>query len=671
MSLSYGTLIPYPPTRIPSNRDHLLVHPPSTRTNETYIIPKPPVIFETPPNRATLEQGCLGSDVQSVQVGDPISNGIPEYQAIGSMTQGGSMRCGALGSDNPVVQGRLSVSAAHISRVPPEIILHRNPTNTQERRIPAMVLDLQCRLPPLFHYDEALNLDPLDMLLYQNDYEHAIFMARDPYWAGNIYSNDNEGTKIYFFENKHMNLLWTLTNRKGLIPLIGQYFSQVVETINTAARKFPDDERHRLLKHIHDRTKSLTTSGKAKSIMDMLLPITHTYYNNNKLDKEFNNNTCQFPITPLMVFDYSVRNFIYLRKDHYWTYSMDIPIEDNTDDREFHEFVLEIMSGNLDMTLFLQRWFGYCLTGLTKERKMLIFWGVGNNGKSTLLSLIQRILGRYYLEAKKSLIANIRDSDPNAASSAIMGIKDIRLMTVSETNSRDQIDEAFIKKFVSGKEKLSGRRLHQEEEQFDIHSKLVVQTNHKPELPQDAEALWNRILFLPFSRQYVINPDPNNPNQAKINLDREEQLARNLPGVFKWMAKGAVMHSQMGLSPPQCVVDATVEYRAEINDADRFVKEMCIIPQDPKLRTVSKDVYRAYCTWHEENGVADLLTDKWFGIQMSKQKCKSIKSNGVTYYPVILKRDEHASLSESLSRTSITNNLQSDLRRSVNMIPTT
>lgn len=59
------------------------------------------------------------------------------------------------------------------------------------------------------------------------------------------------------------------------------------------------------------------------------------------------------------------------------------------------EWLLEIMDGNQDMVSFLQRALGYSLTGDTSEQILMICFGVGANGKSTFLGLVQELLGDY------------------------------------------------------------------------------------------------------------------------------------------------------------------------------------------------------------------------------------------------------------------------------------
>ena len=62
----------------------------------------------------------------------------------------------------------------------------------------------------------------------------------------------------------------------------------------------------------------------------------------------------------------------------------------------FFKFMNKIFDGDQDLIDYLQKFFGYILTGLTSEHAMLFFHGAGANGKSVLVSTIAGILGEYH-----------------------------------------------------------------------------------------------------------------------------------------------------------------------------------------------------------------------------------------------------------------------------------
>lgn len=56
-------------------------------------------------------------------------------------------------------------------------------------------------------------------------------------------------------------------------------------------------------------------------------------------------------------------------------------------------FIERIFSGNQDLIRFVQKMFGYSLTGSTREQCFFILYGNGRNGKSTLLNILLELLG--------------------------------------------------------------------------------------------------------------------------------------------------------------------------------------------------------------------------------------------------------------------------------------
>jgi hypothetical protein len=61
----------------------------------------------------------------------------------------------------------------------------------------------------------------------------------------------------------------------------------------------------------------------------------------------------------------------------------------------FAAFLRRVLADDDDLLDFMQRWVGYTLTGRTSEHAMLIPYGTGANGKSTLAELLRDLLGDY------------------------------------------------------------------------------------------------------------------------------------------------------------------------------------------------------------------------------------------------------------------------------------
>lgn len=63
-------------------------------------------------------------------------------------------------------------------------------------------------------------------------------------------------------------------------------------------------------------------------------------------------------------------------------------------------FLHRIMHENTDLMRFLQKAFGYALTGSTREQCLFLLYGIGANGKSTLIDILLALLGDYAKQAE-------------------------------------------------------------------------------------------------------------------------------------------------------------------------------------------------------------------------------------------------------------------------------
>jgi putative DNA primase/helicase len=54
-------------------------------------------------------------------------------------------------------------------------------------------------------------------------------------------------------------------------------------------------------------------------------------------------------------------------------------------------FLVRVTGGNTELQQFLQRYVGYCCTGLTTEHTFVFAYGTGANGKSTFINTLSKL----------------------------------------------------------------------------------------------------------------------------------------------------------------------------------------------------------------------------------------------------------------------------------------
>src|SRR5262249_27262292 len=130
---------------------------------------------------------------------------------------------------------------------------------------------------------------------------------------------------------------------------------------------------------------------------------------------------------------------------------------------------------------FLQRLLGYGITGATTEHIFPILYGEeGRNGKDTLLSTLESVLGPLVGAVSNDVfIASDRLRSGGAATPHLCDLQGKRLVWGSETKQGDKLNIAQIK-LLTGGGAISTRQLHGKQYTFTPTHKLLLMTNYKP-----------------------------------------------------------------------------------------------------------------------------------------------------------------------------------------------
>ncbi|MCZ2150869.1 MAG: phage/plasmid primase, P4 family [Bryobacterales bacterium] len=282
------------------------------------------------------------------------------------------------------------------------------------------------------------------------------------------------------------------------------------------------------------------------------------------------------------------------------------------------EFLHMVMNRRSSLVAFLQRAFGCCLTGITSDKAMFILYGAGgDNGKSTMVDIIQRLLGDY---ANRTPVDTFLKKKEGAIPNDIAKLKGARFVWASENERGSRLSEALIKEMTGG-DKMSARFMRGEYFEFYPEFKPWLATNHKPQVRGD-RALWNRLKLIPFD----------------VTIPREQQKPRHevtaifqaeFPGILNWAVQGCLAWQREGLGVPEEVLEATREYEAEQDTFAMFLGERCI--RVPNARVSSTALYKVYRVWAEEHGESP-MSHKVFSSFLSERGFNKLRqTSGMIY----------------------------------------
>ncbi len=293
----------------------------------------------------------------------------------------------------------------------------------------------------------------------------------------------------------------------------------------------------------------------------------------------------------------------------------------------WERFLGEIYDGDKDLIAFVQRLLGYSITGLSTEHILPILWGKGRNGKGTLLETISDVLGPLAGAIQSEmLLSQARVRSSAGPSPDIMALRGRRIVWGSEVDEGRRLDIGKMKWLVGG-DTLVGRHVHGKREiQFKPTHTLFLLTNHKPHIPAEEYAAWERIHLVPFTLSFV--DDPKGKNERKRDPYVKEKLIAESPGILAWLIRGCIAWQEEGLSPPDTVKEATEKYREDEDVIGQFVEEGCALSPTGKIQAkVFHDTYRKWC---ESNGHSP-LNGKKFGERM-RERFERVEESGRRFY---------------------------------------
>ncbi len=256
-------------------------------------------------------------------------------------------------------------------------------------------------------------------------------------------------------------------------------------------------------------------------------------------------------------------------------------------------FLSEIFEGKTDLIAYMQRQAGYYLTGETKEEDFSIYYGTGGNGKSKYINQIMYVLGDYALKVNvETLLESKSQKSSGSASGDVARMKGVRLVMASEPEFGAELKEGLIKD-LTGREKITARFLYEDDITFDPTFKIVLLTNHRVNIKGQDKGIWRRVKETPFT---VTIPE------EKIDLDLDIKLKAESSGILNWMLEGCKQWQEKGMQVPKEVIDATLEYKEDMDVLGEFLKLCCVV--DKKLVTPNRWLYNwTYIPYCEVMGI--------------------------------------------------------------------
>ena len=277
----------------------------------------------------------------------------------------------------------------------------------------------------------------------------------------------------------------------------------------------------------------------------------------------------------------------------------------------FDSFINGMFDNNQQLVEYVIDVLGYCLSGDINIQRFWIFWGSGENGKSTLMNIAQYVLGEYYYSASTNLLCG----DKNEHQTILAALMGKRLVVCAETEKGEKFRTQLIKR-LSGDPTITARFLYKDFIEFERQNKTILLTNNLPILTDNGASMNRRLKLIPCTVSVPL---------AKQNEELGALLQAEASGVLNRLVKGCqrALQSKLKIDPEE-VIACTQEYRRESDPIYNFLVDKT--EKNPDSWILSSVLYEAYEVYTRELGDKP-LDGKLFFEHLGKQGYNPARKN--------------------------------------------
>jgi len=367
-------------------------------------------------------------------------------------------------------------------------------------------------------------------------------------------------------------------------PLCHRISALVVEALRTLADLVPeglDKTKHRrFVKTRRSRTRRMENSGAIKGIVNLAAMDTSIHCASSDIDD------IPWVIgTPNGVVYLTMGDLLPFFEGLFVTRRTSVHFDEAARCDRWEQFLREVLGDDDEIQSYFQQLVGYLLTGDTRLQQMWLLVGKGSNGKSTLLHILQKMLGPDYAQQTPESVLLGR---PNVggATNDLVRLKGVRCALLAETGHGQCFNEERVKALVAS-DTIAARGLYREFEEFVPQAKFLLATNHLPIVRGTDKGIWRRLVVMPFNNEFEVGSDPT----------LFQDLVAQLPGIFAWAVRGAVRwyDPTVDFTVPRAWSLATNQYRAEYDALKGYLDERAEL--DKAAFVGATELYNDYVAW--------------------------------------------------------------------------
>ncbi len=387
------------------------------------------------------------------------------------------------------------------------------------------------------------------------------------------YGNKTASYMVYNNDTR----LWEELNKERYDGKVHKFFDKSIKTIKQLVNNLKDNRIEALIKDF-DKTSYVTDIMKRSLI--------------NLYDEDFivqlNDKHDYLPIMNGKKINLKTLEITDRTMDDRFTFECAVNYTEKTPNADKY---FKNLFPNEDEREFVRKCLGYMLTGNTNARCFFVFYGMGKNGKSKVLTILDKILGQYYLQCAPEVFK--AKNSVGGASPELFSLMGKRVAGYSESDTADKMElNTSNIKMISGEDKIYARGLFRDPVNFKSPAKLCLATNFKP--PLNAEkSIVDRLVYIFFDQCFDENDASN------IEFVNEICEGKYLSEAFSWIVKGSQeYYKNYKIEMPHKFKIRTKELLESEDSIETFIKRFITKTNkssDYIKKKVLFDKYKEFC----------------------------------------------------------------------------
>ena len=261
----------------------------------------------------------------------------------------------------------------------------------------------------------------------------------------------------------------------------------------------------------------------------------------------------------------------------------------------------------------LQEYIGYCLIPSNKGQRMMVIKGSGGEGKSVVGAVLARLFGPNMKDGSVGKISENRFARADLENILLMVDDDMQMEALKQTN--------YVKSLVTAQGLMDLEKKGKQSYQGWLFARILAFSNG------DLQSLYDRSDG--FYRRQLILETRERRADRKDEPDLADWLTNELSGIFNWAFAGLqrLFSNNWRFTESARARKNRETVRKDANNVLEFLEAEDYVRLSPDLSCSSRDLYRTYCTWCDDNACAPLKQRSFSEFLISNQEKYSLRYN--------------------------------------------